>query len=153
MLFCGCAPCQPFSKQKKGKNDQDNRISLLLEFLRFIQFFLPEYVFVENVPGLQNVYGKCGPFDTFVTALEKSLYKVEFKVISSQDYGVPQKRKRLVLIASRLGYISFPAPTHGDGRINTRFTTVADKIKHLPVIEAGEVCSQDSSHRAQIICN
>lgn len=148
MLFCGCAPCQPFSKQKKEKNDQDNRISLLLEFLRFIQFFLPEYVFVENVPGLQNVYGKCGPFDTFVTALEKSLYQVEFKVISSQDYGVPQKRKRLVLVASRLGYISFPTPTHGDGRINTRFTTVADKIKYLPAIEAGEVCSQDSNHRA-----
>ncbi|MGZ5056344.1 MAG: DNA cytosine methyltransferase, partial [Methylobacter sp.] len=80
LLFCGCAPCQPFSKQKKGKNNEDKRISLLLEFLRFIQLFLPEYIFVENVPGLQNVYGKCGPFDTFVTALEKSQYKVEFKV-------------------------------------------------------------------------
>lgn len=148
MLFCGCAPCQPFSKQKKEKNDQDDRISLLLEFLRFIKFFLPEYVFVENVPGLQNVYGKSGPFDIFVAELEKSRYEVKFDVISSQDYGVPQKRRRLVLIASRLGHISFPTPTHGEGRINPQYATVADKIRHLPPIEAGEVCSQDSNHRA-----
>lgn len=147
-LFCGCAPCQPFSKQKKIKSDCDNRISLLLEFLKFIQFFLPEYIFVENVPGLQNVYGKFGPFDTFVSALEKCQYEVEFKIISSQDYGVPQKRKRLVLIASRLGHVSFPEPTHGQGRINSRFTTVADKIKHFPSIKAGEISSQDVNHRA-----
>ncbi|MGZ8910681.1 MAG: DNA cytosine methyltransferase [Methylococcaceae bacterium] len=148
ILFCGCAPCQPFSKQKKDKSNQDARISLLLEFLKFIKFFLPEYVFVENVPGLQNVYGKLGPFDKFVSELEKNQYHVEFKVISSQDYGVPQKRRRLVLIATRLGKISFPLPTHGEGRINPKYTTVADKIRHLPPIEAGEIHNLDSNHRA-----
>lgn len=94
-------------QSKNKKNEQDNRISLLLEFLRFINFFLPEYIFVENVPGLQNVYGKCGPFDAFVSALKESQYNVEFKIITSYDYGVPQKRRRLVLIASRLGNIIF----------------------------------------------
>lgn len=148
MLFCGCAPCQPFSKQKQKKSEQDSRISLLLEFLRFINFFLPEYIFVENVPGLQNVYDKCGPFDAFVSALIESHYNVEFKIITSQDYGVPQKRRRLVLIASRLGKINFPIPTHGEGRINPRFVTVADKIKHLPHLKAGGICSRDRNHRA-----
>src|SRR5690606_16640026 len=44
--------------------------------------------------------------------------------------------------------INFPVPTHGEGRINPRYTTVADKIKHLPPLKAGDICSQDSNHRA-----
>lgn len=147
-LFCGCAPCQPFSKQKQNKNEKDSRISLLLEFLRFIKIYIPEYVFVENVPGLQNVYDQSGPFDIFVSALKELHYSVEFKIITSQDYGVPQKRRRLVLIASQLGQIYFPTPTHGEGRINPRYTTVADKIKHLPPLQAGEICLRDNNHRA-----
>src|SRR6266536_3612324 len=54
LLFAGCAPCQPFSKQNRARCDKDDdRRPLLLDFLRFIERFKPELVFVENVPGLQ----------------------------------------------------------------------------------------------------
>ncbi|MBQ8104537.1 MAG: DNA cytosine methyltransferase, partial [Afipia sp.] len=59
-LFSCCAPCQPFSKQSRTKTKGDPRRSLLLEFGRFVQHWKPDYVFVENVPGLQRVEGQAG---------------------------------------------------------------------------------------------
>ncbi|MCY4223564.1 MAG: DNA cytosine methyltransferase, partial [Bacteroidetes bacterium] len=57
ILFCGCAPCQPFTKQNtiRPQSDKDERIPLILEFLRLIQGCNPDIVFLENVPGIQKV--------------------------------------------------------------------------------------------------
>ena len=96
LLFCGCAPCQPFTKQKTTKRTGDDRIHYCLKFQRFVEAFKPHYVFVENVPGMQKSIFQSTPFKIFVNSLQNSGYSYEFRVIQSQDYGIPQQRKRLV---------------------------------------------------------
>ena len=71
--------------------------------------------FGENVPGLQSVDDTRGPLAKFLKLLTKLGYWHCHKVIYACHYGVPQRRQRLVLVASRLGPISFPKPTHGPG--------------------------------------
>ena len=72
VLFCGCAPCQPFSKQNTTlpERDADDRVPLLLEFLRFIRRCEPDIVFVENVPGIQKPSPDTEPFAEFLRGLE-----------------------------------------------------------------------------------
>jgi DNA (cytosine-5)-methyltransferase 1 len=148
LLFSGCAPCQPFTKQNTIRNSDRKKIFLLKVFQEFISHFKPHYIFVENVPGLQNVKGKNGPFDDFLKELGNLNYACEYKVIASQKYGVPQMRRRLVLIASSLGKISFPQETHGRGTGNPEYSTVRDWIEKYPPIEAGEFNEQVPNHRS-----
>lgn len=139
-LFCGCAPCQPFTKQKtntKKNASEDNRLGLLAHFSAIVHGCLPELVFVENVPGLQRVSVEDGgPFSMFIEQLEKDGYYVDFGVIAAKDYGAAQVRRRLVLLASRLGPISLPAPTHGT-KGTKAYVTVRDAIANLPAVEHG----------------
>ena len=139
-LFCGCAPCQPFTKQKtntKKYASEDNRRSLLAYFSAIVHDCLPELVFVENVPGLQKVSSEDGgPFSLFIKQLENDEYFVDYSVIAAQDYGAPQIRRRLVLVASRMGTISIPAPTHGLNRAKA-YVTVRDVIADLPSVKHG----------------
>jgi DNA (cytosine-5)-methyltransferase 1 len=146
-VFGACAPCQPFSKQRAGREQNDGRKDLLREFHRFVKFYRPEYVFIENVPGLQSVDHTAGPFAKFLSLLTKLGYWHSYKVIYACHYGVPQRRRRLVLIASRLGPISFPEPTHGPGT-KKGLPTVWEAIGHLPPIKAGQSHSKVSNHRA-----
>ncbi|NHZ71936.1 MAG: DNA (cytosine-5-)-methyltransferase [Aquificales bacterium] len=148
LLFSGCAPCQPFSKQKTQLPVDDPRKTLLSQFQRFVEQYKPEFVFIENVPGMQKVQGKEGPFDDFVTTLHKLKYKVNFDIISAQHYGIPQKRRRLVLIASRLGQINFPQKTHGPGTLNPKYATPQQWMDDFPLIEAGETHSTVRNHQA-----
>lgn len=139
-LFCGCAPCQPFTKQKtntKKYASEDNRRGLLTYFSAIIRDCLPELVFVENVPGLQKVFSEDGgPFSLFIKQLENDGYFIDYGVISAQDYGAPQVRRRLVLVASNMGTISLPAPTHGPNRAKA-YMTVRDAIADLPPVVHG----------------
>ncbi len=149
-LFCGCAPCQPFTKQNTKKTNKDNRIPLLMEFGRFVESYKPTYIFVENVPGLQKVNPKKGPLAKFIALLDRLEYKNQYtcKVISSQNYGVPQRRRRFILIASRIGTIDFPTPTHGPNLRNQCYSTVRQWIGDLCPLSAGERDPQDIVHRA-----
>lgn len=143
LLFSGCAPCQPFSKQNKKSTSNDSRTALIFEFFRFIKHWLPDYVFIENVPGMQKV--ETGSlFTKFTQQLAELGYKVKYKVIFSVDYGVPQKRQRLVMLASLAHEIDIPASTHGKGLKD--YTTVRDCIGDLPPLKAGQVHSSDSQH-------
>lgn len=139
-LFCGCAPCQPFTKQKtntKKKASEDNRRGLLAHFSAIVHDCLPELVFVENVPGLQKVsVADGGPFSLFIEQLGEDGYSVDYGVIAAQDYGAPQVRRRLVLVASRMGNIFLPAPTHGPNSAEA-YTTVRDAIADLPPVAHG----------------
>ena len=148
MLFGACAPCQPFSKQRTTRKGSDGRKDLLREFHRFVRSYLPEYVFIENVPGLQSVDDRRGPFAKFLRLLTKLGYWHSHKVIYACHYGVPQRRRRLVLVASRLGPIAFPKPTHGPGTKNPRLPTVWEAIGHLPRIKAGTSHRKILNHRA-----
>ena len=149
-LFCGCAPCQPFTKQNTDSPKCDPRRNLLTQFGIVIKEHKPDFVFVENVPGLQKVpKDEEGPFPEFKELLDEMEYNVTFGVVAAQDYGAPQFRRRFVLLASKYGDISLPTPTHGKDRDNP-YKTVRDAIEGLPPIAAGETCSNYdiSNHRA-----
>ena len=145
-LFAGCAPCQPFAGHQKQPTKDDSRVFLLLEFLRFVKAFNPELVFVENVSGMQRLSALDGPFTQFVKELSKT-HSVKYKTILSADYGVPQMRRRLLLIASRLGTIDLPSPTHGDAT-GVPYSTVGKWIRNLPPLKAGETDTEVSGHGA-----
>ncbi len=145
LLFAACAPCQPFSSQNKFKVDSDHRRALLDETHRFIREMKPEYIMIENVPGMQRVDEFAeGPYRRFVELLNELEYDYTPFIAHSEKYGVPQKRKRFVLIASLLGPIPIPDHTHGEG-LNP-YVTVRDFIGGYPKLEAGEAYSKDPIH-------
>jgi DNA (cytosine-5)-methyltransferase 1 len=148
ILFCGCAPCQPFSKQNLNRNAADSRIPLLSHFGRFVRYYRPEFVLIENVPGLQSISEAPGPLPAFTKLLHRLDYHVVAATIDCCDYGVPQKRQRFVLLASNIGEIALPPKTHGPGAGHAPFSTVRDWIGDLPPIEAGEECDSVPNHRA-----
>ena len=148
LLLAGCAPCQPFTKQNTRRRSDDRRKDLLSDFLRFVVHYEPEFVFVENVPGLQRLSGEQTVFGRFLAALKELGYQYCYEIVASQNYGVPQRRRRLVLLASRLGPIAFPARTHGPGTPHPAYENVRDWIGDLPSIEAGETHPGIPNHRA-----
>ncbi len=149
-LFCGCAPCQPFTRQKTHRRKRDVRAPLLEAFGELVRRWKPELVFVENVPGMQRLRKGRGPLRHFLRLLETSNYHFALGVVAAQDYGVAQCRRRLVLVASRLGRMALPAPTHGPGRPHP-YRTVRNAIADIPAIGAGDAYGDSSrypNHRA-----
>ena len=140
-ILIGCAPCQPFSVYNQKNNDPQWR--LLEEFSRLIAAIKPTLVSMENVPRLLK-FREGRVFAKFIKALEDADYHVDWQLLFAPDYGVPQSRKRLVLLASRRGNISFLPPTHEA----SNYQTVRDTIGHLPPLSAGEVDSNDQLHRS-----
>ena len=142
-VLVGCAPCQPFSSHafKQRKKGKDERWNMLDHFVRAIKTVKPDLVSMENVRGVT----KTDVFENFVKQLKKMKYKVDYKVVYAPDYGVPQNRSRLILLASRLGEIKVPEKTHS----KENYVTVGDIIKKLPKIKAGQKDKKDSMHRAK----
>lgn len=147
-LFSCCAPCQPFSRQNKNRESRVAEAGLLYEFAAFVEYYRPELIFLENVPGIQTLDDKVGPFSDFLALLEHLKYYVDHGVAESRTYGVPQQRRRLILVASRLGPISLPAATHGPGTAHLAYSTVQDWIGGFPPIAAGETHCDIPNHRA-----
>jgi DNA (cytosine-5)-methyltransferase 1 len=140
-LLAGCAPCQPFSTYQRGKSGpSDERWNLLQHFGRLVKEAKPDLVTMENVPRLQRER----VFSDFVSELEDEGFHVSHKVVNCLDYGVPQHRKRLVLLASKLGPIEMIEVTTPEGH----HRTVREVIEGLPTLEAGEVCDEDPLHQA-----
>ena len=138
LLFAACAPCQPFSKQNRHRHDGDDRRSLLDELRRFVHRFEPEYLFLENVPGLQKGCDRDSPLTEFLRFLDCHGYACSFDTVQMVRFGIPQYRMRLVMVASRLSAISLPKPTHGPGTCNTDYPSVWDVIGGYPALKAGE---------------
>jgi DNA (cytosine-5)-methyltransferase 1 len=134
LLLAGCAPCQPFSTHQRSLGSDDES-RLLREVARLTEELRPEWVFIENVPGLARV-GGFSTYKRFKSALGKRGYKFVDGTVDAKWFGVPQSRRRLVLVASRVGEPSLPSPTHGEGK--EPFHTVRDAISHLPKLTAGE---------------
>ena len=134
VLFAGCAPCQPFSPQRKSQTVHSST-TLLSEFGRIIEEVLPRAVLIENVPGMARVKGR-STFRRFLSLLENCGYGYEFGVLDAKKFGVPQTRRRLVLIAGFTDDISIPAGTHGANR--SPYRTVRDAISHFPSLKAGQ---------------
>ena len=147
VLFAGCAPCQPFSLQRKG-NGKRRDATLLSEFGRLVETVLPGYVLIENVPGIARVRG-FSTFRRFLRMLNANGYRYVSKILDAKHYGVPQNRRRLVLLASRRQQPSLPVRTHGDQC--RPFRTVRHAISHFPPIAAGECHPEISNHAAASI--
>lgn len=143
-ILVGCAPCQPFSKYSQKKDD--SRWSLLEEFTRLIGEASPDIVSMENVPSLAKFKGG-SVFKKFLDELWKFGYKVKWSVAFCPEFGVPQSRSRLVLLASRFGEPPDLEKTHKA----EDFFTVRDSIGDLPEIAAGEVHSSDPLHRSSVL--
>lgn len=143
LVFAGCAPCQPFSKQRREIDVRDK--TLLSHFGRLVGEFLPGFVVIENVPGIVKLPGN-STYRRFIRHLGSLGYEMTEGVIDAKYFGVPQTRRRWVVIASRLAKPVLPKPTHGfPGR---PFATVRDAIKHYPRLAAGEQSTNVPNHRA-----
>lgn len=140
-LLAGCAPCQPFSSYARGKAADHDKWGMLFEFARLVQDTLPELVTMENVPGL----AKEAPFAKFRSVLQECGYEIAFGVLNAADFGVPQHRKRLVLVASRISPITMPEPTHAgpEGWVSVRAA-----VGKLPPLTDGQSDSRDALHLA-----
>ena len=141
-VLAGCAPCQPFSRLNIGKA-RKQKVQPLERFAQLIEETLPDVVSMENVAGLADM-NRYPIFKTFVDTLERCGYEFEYQIVNAADYGVPQNRYRLVLLASRLGEIRLIGKTH-----SSRKRTVKDAIGALPKIKHGETCPTDALHRAR----
>lgn len=150
-VLLGGPPCQGFSIANKNAGDpKDPRNSLFKEFVRTAKVLEPQIVIMENVPNLVKAKTESG--DLVLNIIKAELrnlgYFVEHKILDATDYGVPQIRKRLVIIASKTKLEQFyPTPTHTVEDINTvdlfaqtllPCPTLWDAISDLPDIEACE---------------
>lgn len=137
-LLAGCAPCQPFSSYTNTVKEKDDKWMLLRHFSRLIQEVEPDLVTMENVPNLERQE----IFQEFLKTLEGRGYFYTYKIISCPEYGIPQSRRRLVLLASKIKPIEIIPSTHE----KSKYTTVRDSISHLPPLKAGEQDNNDPLH-------
>ena len=140
-ILAGCAPCQPYSPYAHKNSAKDQRWRLLAKFGELVRELEPDIVTMENVPHIQNhdVFGE------FLQTLRDSGYAEPFRaVIHCAHYGVPQSRKRLVVLASRFGEIGMIKPSHKE----TNFRTVRRAIGGLKPIDAGSAHPRDQLHKA-----
>ncbi|WP_164938384.1 DNA cytosine methyltransferase [Bradyrhizobium guangdongense] len=161
LMFAICAPCQPFTTLAR-KEPSERRVerrrkdkNLLSEALKFVRRFRPDVVLSENVSGISDPrFG--GIWEAFRKGLRASGYAVGSNVVCASKFGVPQYRKRSILVAvnrkkskgeaARKGTLSIPvAGGSGEER------TVASTISHLPKIEAGELHATIPNHRARTL--
>lgn len=139
-LLAGCAPCQPFStySQKSRQGREDHKWKLAFEFGRLVSEIKPELVTMENVPQLADH----PVFQKFLDSL--CGYYIDHQIVECVKYGVPQTRKRLVVVASKLGEVKLLCPEE----FCHPPQTVRSAISHLPKIKAGESDSNDPLHTA-----
>ena len=141
-LLAGCAPCQTFSTynlKARTAEEKDKKWFLLLEFARLVNDLSPELVTMENVPGLQEQ----DVFQKFIQTLHDNGYHVNYQVVACADYGIPQDRHRLVLLASKLGEIRLLSPSE----FGAKRQTVRNAIGELPRLKAGGKSKDDPLHQ------
>jgi DNA (cytosine-5)-methyltransferase 1 len=144
-ILVGCAPCQPFSSYSfKVKKKDEKKVNLLYTFARLIREVNPTIVSMENVPQLID-FNEGSIFADFCSELKSLGYHISYSIVFCPNYGIPQTRKRLVFLASKLGPISILPPTYAPNE----YVTVRMAIGDLPPIAAGESSKTDILHRAR----
>jgi len=144
-ILVGCAPCQPFSNYSRRYNDKKSKWKLLQDFVRLVKESEPDIISMENV--LQLKYHSV--FQEFIENLESLKYDIEPYEVNCLNYGIPQSRRRLVLLASKFGKINLIPATHNKGK----YETVRKTIEHLEPLAAGEKSKTDKLHICSKLSN
>ena len=155
-LVVGCPPCQGFSSLRRTRypDGNDDRNDLVGVFLERIIELEPKVVIFENVPGLVGEKG-CLFFDEYIRAIEKMDYATSWDVLNAADYGIPQYRRRVVVISVRDIKTPPPMPIQTHARPSSvkeelePWRTVEDTIMDLPPLEPGEACPNIPNHVAR----
>ncbi|MGI8908107.1 MAG: DNA cytosine methyltransferase [Candidatus Sumerlaeaceae bacterium] len=147
VIFAGCAPCQPFSSHRRAKTFTRDA-TLLLQFGRLVKAARPGWVLIENVPGMAKIKG-FSAFRRFLATLASCDYEVDYGVLDAKQFGVPQTRRRLVLLASRHVPVTLPKPKFGP--VLRPYRTVRQAITHFPQLPAGGACDEIPNHVASVI--
>ncbi|UFN51593.1 DNA cytosine methyltransferase (plasmid) [Roseomonas sp. OT10] len=143
-ILVGCAPCQPFSRYTQGRSaSTDERWRLLEKFAELIEETKPDIVSMENVEALL----KHEVHADFVATLRSHGYHIDENVVQCSDYGVPQMRRRLVLLAAQDQEIHLLTPLE----FGQTPTTVREEIGDLPRLAAGETDPGDRLHKASAL--
>ena len=125
-LLAGCPPCEGFSTLRTlngSKKVTETKNDLVLHFLRFARTFEPKAIMLENVPALVEDWR----FAVLVASLSGLGYRTEYRVLNAADYGVPQRRRRLILLASKAASIPFALP-------EANHRKVRDAIGGMPAV-------------------
>ena len=142
VLYAACTPCQPFSTLN-AMSGEDDRKSLLIDFARIVAKSPPDFIIVENVPGLNNARGR-EIYQHFAAILRGKGFAIVADMLDAKFFGAPQTRKRFILIASRHGQPTMPEP---EGIENVK--TVASAIAKYPAIADGEKSDEYLNHEAK----
>lgn len=138
-VLAGCAPCQPFSSySQRYETVGTEHWGLLNHFARLVEEIVPDIVTMENVPTVT----KHKVFDDFVATLKSLGYEVWYEVVDCAEYGLPQRRRRTVLLASLHGAIELRKPDASEAKM------VEDVLKGLPIIRHGGTNENDPLHTA-----
>jgi len=142
LLVIGCAPCQGFSSHQKRYSKTDVRNKLLLTFGKILVRLRPDIAVMENVPEiLYEQYWE--HFAQWRKIMTSAGYTVRVKIYNMAQFGVPQERFRVLVVAARdWPHFRMPVPTHRPDQ----FVTVRQAIGHLPPLEAGGVAPDDPMH-------
>lgn len=143
-ILVGCAPCQPFSKYSHTRKSEDDKWKLLYKFADVIEKVGPDIVSMENVPQLIQSKKHKHVYESFEKRLKDLGYNIWSGIVNCPEYGIPQNRKRLVLLASKKGEIKLIEPTH----TKDNFVTVKDVIGDLSPLASGEQDPKDPIHKS-----
>lgn len=125
-VIIGGPPCQGMSLSGPRKFD-DPRNKLYLSYIRLVKEIQPKVFVIENVPGLVGLFG--GQIkDSIIEKFTEMGYHIEYKILCSADYGVPQSRKRVVFVGTKVGSFEYPA-------INPNVVTCSMALSDLPALE------------------
>jgi DNA (cytosine-5)-methyltransferase 1 len=134
-LLVGGPPCQPFSIVGKRRGSDDKRADLILHFLRLAEELSPQAIVFENVPNFAKIdEGRL--YDRLMCGLQQYGYWTSARIIAAADFGVPQLRRRLLIIGARDSELKFPNETHGaNGTLKEpkrKYLSARDALDDLP---------------------
>ena len=141
VLYAACTPCQPFSTLNRMKG-KDDRKELLLAFADLVEISPPDFILVENVPGLKTAHGK-EVYEKFLASITRAGFMHRYaEALDAGKYGVPQVRKRFIMIASRRGVVVAPKQSDVTAKVE-------DYIRKYPPLKAGDDAVAYPNHEAR----
>ena len=152
-LLFGCPPCQSFTilrRADRAKSLDRRRNLLYVDYLRLAGEIRPRHIALENVPGMSTPRWR-KHLDALLQGLSNLGYEHSWDLLDAADFGVPQRRQRILVVASRVATPILPTPTHGQHSHEAcvPHVTVRDAIGSLSPLESGETDPLDPYHRAR----